>query len=295
MSSQPSPVRFRLREVPASHGAAWVRRGFQVFMQKPLLFTVLLLAFFFGVFVLMILPYIGTLLVLAALPLLTLGFMLSTQAVLKGAAPSPGVFVLPLRADAKRRTAMVQLGIAYAVGSLVIMLLADLADGGSFADLQAAMLGGQASEEEIETLLASPQLPFGMALRFGLATLLALPFWHAPALVWWGSQGAPQALFSSTLACWRARNAFVVYGLVWGLVIGGFALLVNIVFALLGSRELVGVAALPAALLFSTVFYVSLYFSFVGCFEADHGNGFGNGPVAQQALPPAPPPDGPAT
>jgi hypothetical protein len=38
-----------------------------------------------------------------------------------------------------------------------------------------------------------------------------VPFWHAPGLVHWGSQGVGQALFSSTLAVWRCRGAFVVY------------------------------------------------------------------------------------
>ena len=35
---------------------------------------------------------------------------------------------------------------------------------------------------------------------------------------------------------------------------------------------LVGLAALPAALLFSTVFYISLYFTFADCFELDRGD-----------------------
>lgn len=284
MSSLPTPaaVRLRLRDVPASHGALWVRQGFRLFMKKPLMFSLLFLSFFFGAFVLMVLPLIGTLVALMALPLLTLGFMLASQAALKGATPGPAVFLLPLRADAQRRLRLIQLGIAYALGTLLIMLLADWADGGSFAELQSAMLGN-ASQAEIEALLARSELPFGMALRLGLATLLSVPFWHAPALIWWGGQGVAQSLFSSTLTCWRARNAFVVYGVVWALLVALFGLLANIVFALLGSRELIGLAALPAALMFSTVFYVSLYFTFAGCFETEAA-------ATEEALPPPPAP-----
>ena len=116
-------------------------------------------------------------------------------------------------------------------------------------------------------MLQQSDLQFGMLLRLGLAALLSLPFWHAPALVWWGGQGFAQSLFSSSVACWRTRNALVLYGLGWALLITLFALLASVVFGLLGSREMIGVAALPAGLMFSTAFYASLYFVFVDTFE----------------------------
>ena len=49
--------------------------------------------------------------------------------------------------------------------------------------------------------------------------MLAVPFWHAPALVYWDHHGCAKALFSSTLACWRNRGAFTVYSLVWFVLI----------------------------------------------------------------------------
>jgi len=106
-------------------------------------------------------------------------------------------------------------------------------------------------------------------LRFGLAGLLSVPFWHAPALVHWGRHGVGKALFSSTVAVWRNRGAFAVYSLVWFAVIMLFALLANLVFGLLGQTQLVALAAMPASLIFSTVFYASLYFTFTDCFAPD--------------------------
>ena len=37
-------------------------------------------------------------------------------------------------------------------------------------------------------------------------------------------------------------------------------------------RVMQGLAALPAALMFSTVFYISLYFTFADCFELERGD-----------------------
>ena len=120
--------------------------------------------------------------------------------------------------------------------------------------------------EKIVASLRDPQLQLGLLLRFGLAGLLALPFWHAPALAHWGGLSSAKALFFSFVACWRNWRAFTVYALTWTGVILGFAVLVNLMFLMLGQMRLIGVVALPASLLFSTVFYASLYFTFADCF-----------------------------
>jgi hypothetical protein len=114
---------------------------------------------------------------------------------------------------------------------------------------------------------AAPGLLWGMVLRFGLAGLLAIPFWHAPALVYWDGQGWAQAMFSSTLACWRNRGAFIVYALTWFSLILGFGILMSVLFALIGSPQLFALAGVPISLLATTVFYASLYFTFADCFS----------------------------
>jgi hypothetical protein len=76
-------------------------------------------------------------------------------------------------------------------------------------------------------------------------------------------------LFSSTLACWRNRYAFLIYGLAWSVTIVLFGILAGGLFALLGMPQLVALAAVPAGLLFSTTFYVSLLFTYQGCFGDD--------------------------
>jgi hypothetical protein len=259
----------KLQTVPARDGALWVRRGFTVFFRHPMAFAGLFAAFMFGVFLLMLVPWAGPMVLLALLPLASLGFMIATRVVLEGHFPTPGAFIEPLRRGRPRRLAMLQLGIAYAVATFVIMWLSDVVDGGALDALIEALPAGNTAPELVAQKLADPQLAVGLIVRFGLAALLSLPFWHAPALVHWGAQSSTKALFFSAMACWRNRGAFAVYALTWLGVILFFALLANLVFLLLGQTQLVAVASMPASLIFSAVFYASLYFTFSACFVED--------------------------
>lgn len=258
----------RLQSVPARHGALWVRQGFATFFKHPMAFAALFATFMFAVFALALLPFVGALLVLALLPLASLGFMIATQVALGGGFPTPRAFIEPLRGDRQRRNAMLQLGLVYALATFIVMWLSDVVDGGAFDALMAALPAGQTAPETVAAKLAAPGLASGLLLRFGLAGLLAVPFWHAPALVHWDGHGCAQALFSSTLACWRNRGAFALYSLVWFALIMLLGMVGSLVFALLGAPQLFAVIGVPLSLVFTTVFYVSLYFTFTDCFKA---------------------------
>jgi len=257
----------KARIVPARHGAIWVRSGFRIFFRRPMAFASLFAAFLLGMLVLTQLPVVGLLIVLTALPLVTQAFMIGTQRALLERPVLPTVFAEPLRASPAQTRAMLQIGIGYMLATLVVVGLSGLVDGGRFEELQEAAMGSTPDPKRVQALMADPQLALGMALRLGLASLLALPFWHAPPLVHWGAMGWGKALFFSTVACWRNKAAFAVYGLTWAAVVLMFGLFANVVFMALGQAQMIGVAALPAGLMFSTVFYASLYFSFADCFE----------------------------
>ena len=260
----------KLKSVPPGRGVAWLRGGFSVFAKRPFVFAALFAEFlFFGVVAAQV-PLVGTVVLLAALPLVSLGFMLATHRALQGRFPGFGVFIVPLKRSRRHTVVLLKLGVVYAAATLAVMYLSDVIDGGTFDALQDAMAGsrsgGEASKEQIGELLSNPRLEIGMLVRFGLAALLSVPFWHAPALVHWAGQGVGQALFSSTLACWRNKGAFTVYALAWVGVIFGFGIVANVLAALLQQPQLIALIAVPAGLLFSTVFYVSLYFTFADCF-----------------------------
>jgi hypothetical protein len=119
---------------------------------------------------------------------------------------------------------------------------------------------------EVDALLSESGVAVGALLAVGLGTLLSMPFWHAPALVHWGGQGVRQALFSSTLALWRSKGAFLAYMLAWIGVLLLFGLVTAVVFSLIGVPQLTGLIGVPAGLVFSTVFYISVLFTFTDSF-----------------------------
>lgn len=260
----------RLQIVTADQGARWVRRGFQVFARRPVAFSALLLAFFFAsLLASVLLPMVGGVLSLMALPLLSLGFMTATQAALTGGPVHPGQLAQPLRVRGPRRLTLLKLCALYGGLALLALLLADAVVGDAWEELRTLYASGNVTPEQARAATSDPRLMWGFGLQALLLSLLSVPFWHAPALVLWGGQGVAQALFSSTVAVWRARAAFTVYGLVWVAVTVTLSTLTALLAALLGMPQIVPVAAIPLVVMCVAVFYVTLYFSFTDSFAAE--------------------------
>ncbi len=262
----------RISDVPAQRGVAWVRESLALFVKSPLGFSLLFMLFLVAALILMALPFVGALLLLAAMPLLTLGFAAATRAAQQGQAVHPGLLFEPFKgaADGGRRSALLRLCLVYAAATAVVMLLAQAIDGGSFERLQILLAAerNEANKAQIDALLADPSLSGGMLLRVTLIAAISVPFWHAPMLVWWNGQGLAQSLFSSTLACWRNRGAFVMNAVVWVGISVAFGIVAGLLVAVLGTPGLVAVILPPAVLMFSVVFYVSLYLMYADCFAA---------------------------
>ena len=181
----------------------------------------------------------------------------------------PGLYLAPFRTDAVRRSRLMVLCAAYGALSLLVLLVSDAIDGGKLNELQELMAAGRddsRTREDLQRLLADPQLLGGLYARVGLTALISIPFWHAPALVWWGQQSAAQALFSSTLAIWRSKGAFVSFVAAWVSLLGVSGLGLGLVLQALGLSGLMGALAMPLGLTLSVVFYSSLYFMFVQTF-----------------------------
>lgn len=252
--------------VPARTGALWVRDGWLAFAQRPLAYCGLFACFVVAAGVLVVVPLLGEVLMYATMPLLTLSFMLATRETLAGRKPGPGTLLEPLRADPRRRASLLLLGAIYAVATVLALMLASLIGDGSFDALREAVTAPNPEAEKIDAALADPALSARLLVMFGLVSLLSVPFWHAPALVYWGGQGVPQALFSSTIAVLRCLGAFSVYMAVWGILASGSMFICGILAALLGVQALLPLLAMPAMLVLSTAFYASLYFTFRSSF-----------------------------
>ncbi len=258
-----------LKPVQARQGVQWVVQALKVFGRQPLGLAGLFGTFLFLALVLMLVPVIGGVVVLAAVPLLGLVMMMGTAAVVRGQRALPGLYLAPFRTDAVRRSRLMVLCAAYGALSLLVLLVSDAIDGGKLNELQELMAAGRddaRTREDLQRLLADPQLLGGLYARVGLTALISIPFWHAPALVWWGQQSAAQALFSSTLAIWRSKGAFVSFVAAWVSLLGVSGLGLGLVLQALGLSGLMGVLAMPLGLTLSVIFYASLYFMFVQTF-----------------------------
>jgi hypothetical protein len=262
----------RVNEVPAARGVLWVRQSFTLFFRHPLGFSLLFLLFMVAALILMALPWIGGVLLLAVMPLLTLGFAAATRAAQQGQPVHAGLLFEPLKpgADPARRLTLLRLCLLYAALTAATLLLAQTIDAGAFERFQ-LLLGAErteANQREIAAAVADPALFNGMLVRLVLLGLISVPFWHAPMLVAWQGQGLAQSLFSSALACWRNRGAFFMYLLAWAGVSAALGMVASLVIALIGGQALAALTLPPVALLLSVAFYVSLYFMYAESFAA---------------------------
>ncbi|MCU0970141.1 MAG: hypothetical protein MUF03_15265 [Rubrivivax sp.] len=256
-----------LKPVDPARGARWIGDAFRLFGKRPLPFTLLFVLFFFAASLVSVVPLLGSIAQLMMVPLLSLGFMVASQSALLGGPVQPGAFLEPLRGDAARRRSLLILCALYGVTATGLLLFVDAVTGSALSEFFKVMLAQpDAEREEVQAVLADRDVTAAALWLGGGMTLLTIPFWHAPALVHWGGQGVAQALFSSTLAVWRCRGAFVVYALGWLALMAAFGIVSALVFGLLGAPQVGVLLALPVGLLFTTVFYVSLIFSFTDSF-----------------------------
>lgn len=251
-----------LRSVGPARGAQWVRDGVRLYLKRPLAFTALFVLFMCVALFVGLVPVIGGLLQMMLVPMLSLGFMVASQSALLDGPVHPSQFIDPLRGRPAQRRSLILLCVAYGLLVVGVLLVSDLVADGGFSRAMELMRRPNPPQGEIDALLTERPIVAGTLFGLILLTAVTVPFWHAPALVHWGSQGPGQALFSSTLAVWRCRGAFLVYGLTWFGMITVFGIVSALLFGLLGLGQLATLATLPAGLFFSTLFYVSLIFSF---------------------------------
>jgi len=254
-----------LQTVPARNGLLWVRHGFKLFQRRPMALAGLFSASILITALIAMLPVVGAL-TMMALPLITLGFMQASHLVLQDKTPGIGVFIAPLRLTAQRRRSLLLLCASYGLLFIGASELCLQLAGDSIDALRQAIASGNVDPAQLEPLLSDPRLNGASLLLMLTLALLSIPYWHAPALIHWGGQGVLQALFSSTLALWRNKGAFALNALCW-LALGlAASTLISLLSLLLGLSSIAPMLLIGTGMLMSTVFYASLYFTFVDCF-----------------------------
>jgi len=256
----------KLQLVAPREGAVWVRKAFQVFARQPLGFASLFAACLFVFLLLGLVPFVGTIALLVLPPAGSLLFMIASRRVSEGQAAMPGAIVELVTSGRSRLVSLLKLGLAYAGATFFVFWLAGVLDGGALEKFLESLADARTTPQSAAARVADPHLQLGLILRLVFAGALSIPFWHAPALVHWGGQGWAKSLFFSSVALWRNKGAFALYGLVWMALWMLLLAIVSIGVGVFGPQRFTLVAT-PLTLIFSTIFYASLWFTFTGCFS----------------------------
>lgn len=256
----------KLQQVAPGQGTVWVKKAFQVFGRQPLGFASLFAAGLFVSLVLGLIPVLGSIATLALAPVVSLLFMIASRRVGADQAAMPGAFVELFGAGRGRLVALAKLGLAYVAATFLLFWLASVLDSGALASFFATLRDSKLTPESAAARVAEPGVQFGLMLRLLFLGVLSIAFWHAPALVFWGDPGWAKSLFFSTVALWRNKGAFAIYSLVWLALFTVLLAIVSIGAGLFGPERF-ALVAVPLMLVFMTLFYASLWFTFADCFS----------------------------
>lgn len=241
-------------------------QGVALFRKRPAdLFifgnTYLFVILFVGILI----PFLGAALVTLLTPAMAYGINLAGKMANSGLRITPATLFAGLGPDNRRYlNKLMMLGVAYTAGFAVAKLIAHLVMGPQ-PDIDLANLRNLPPEQLAQVTEFMMQ---SAALTILTTIPVILAFWYAPVLVVWHDMQPGQAIFSSWVAVWRNKGAFVIYGMGWlllssmlsGLIVGVFSLL-GLPAALLGALNIMTLALIMAISL------ATVYFSYTAVFE----------------------------
>ena len=215
----------RIRTVAASAGLGWVRDGAQLFARQP--FALSALSAFYLLLVLFPTSAqpIGLAVSGIASPFAAIGMMEACRDTERGRRPTPMAFAVAMLSDPPRAQ-MLRLGVIHAT----ILLLAWL--GMALAGIDAPIRitqpdGAEAPAFEVDQVHLMLQylgfLPLEMAM------------WFAPVFIGWHRVPALKAMFFSLYTCWKNRWAMLLYVFAATLLVGGAAVGILALIAMLGA------------------------------------------------------------
>ena len=270
MNLPSAPVKIRLRSLPPTAGLSWIRRGFRMFWRRPLGFVGLWLFFTLCVFMIAFFAVAISPLVMlsmaAWIPLLSVGFMQAANDVQDDLKLRPSVFRAPFATTPQAARGMLAVMLIYLAAVALLAVCVNAMDGGDTQRwLQAASTPGPDGTPPVIQPMSEAS---ASAIRFAMLamTLLSIPMWYVPALVQWGGQGVAQAMFSSLVALWRTKAAFLVFLGGWAVVGFAFNVLLQVLAGLFG-LEAVSLAAITVQMMLSITYFLSLWFGFADTFE----------------------------
>ena len=246
----------RAQTLPPAAGWQWILGGFAIFRRNPVLLGMLVVAYWFTVLFLNIVPVLGVLLASLAIPGLSVGLMQAARNVERGQPVGIQTLYGSLRENART---LIALGALYLCCTLGALGLSALVDGGALLNF---MLSNSRAER---ALVEDADFTLSALFITLLMTPVLMAWWFAPVLAAWHRLGVGKSLFFSFIACWMNWRPFLVYGLglliVAGILPG--VLLGILLLVMPGAANLVtALVTMPMVLIVAPTVFASFYASY---------------------------------
>ncbi|MBS0335883.1 MAG: hypothetical protein JSS40_03540 [Proteobacteria bacterium] len=249
------------RLIPGSRGWRWLADGWNLFRASPVMWLVLVSAYWMLMTVVSVLPYVGLVAALVLVPGFSVAFMAASRATGRGEPLALPLIFAGFRVNAR---AQLLLGAVYLVSMVLVLASSTLADDGALARW---MVTGARPTNEV---LQSDGFLLALAISATLYMPVMMLMWFAPTLVAWHAMPVAKALFYSLFACLMNWRAFTVYGAASALVLIVLPFFVLILLLLASGGTLrPAVMAILFPLVFSLmpVMFASFYASYRDIFS----------------------------
>lgn len=196
-----------VKKVTAAHGWQWIRGGFSLFRQNPVIWIALFFVYLLLGMLLSLIPVVGPIVLNLLAPVFMAGFMLGCQALESG----EELEINHLFAGFKQNTSqLITVGGIYLVGVILVAGLVFVTTGGTMLNEGAHGLGG----EHEPVMEAGGNVMLAALIAMALLLPLIMAYWFAPTLVIFHGIGAIDAMKLSFVACLNNLLPFTVYGLI---------------------------------------------------------------------------------
>lgn len=196
-----------IKGLPAGSGVSWIKRGFDLFKQNPLIWIVILILYFAISMVANFIPFVGALAFTLLYAVFVGGLMMGCAAQDRG----EELEIAHLFAGFKSNTgSLIGVGALYLLVVVVFTVVIMGAILGSAGGLQIFTDPGSIDP----AAFASPAMLLPMLVALALFVPVAMAFLFAPALVALGGQSIVNSLKMSFSGCLKNIVPFLIYGIV---------------------------------------------------------------------------------
>jgi hypothetical protein len=261
------PREFVFTRYPARQGLAWLANAYAMFKTYRLQWVLLVLAYFFVLLLVRVVPLVGPYAMTLMKPVFAVGLLAAAWTQERGGRPALGLLFQGFRANLG---ALLAIGLFFVGGITLAVFGSALVDGGKLVEIVSS--GKPISEEQLAEALSDPRVELGMLFSALLSLPVVIATWWAPALVVFQDARAGAALAASlraALANWRPLAMYGVGVFFYGVVVPG---LITGILALVlpppsGAWLMIGLL-LPYSLFFAATLHVSDYVSYRDVFHA---------------------------